>query len=151
MTLSYPQTEGHGYEFSKAEIDLNGKIYTAIANISHNQPIEEGVGHGAAAEPLFRTRGQLQKGEGSIEWSDIGEMQEFLDDLGDGYCETEFKATIVYTATGRKALTRTLIGCRLLDVEEEGSSGPDPIGSTTPFSFMYRLLNGKKALKNQRV
>ena len=151
MTLKYPDTEGFAFDFSRAEIRLGRNIYTAFENVSHNQPIEEGVVFGAAAEPLKRTRGQLQIGEGSLEWSDFEEGMKFLEDLGEGWQEKVFTTTITYSAPGKKPIKVTLNGCRLLDAEFDHGQGADALPMSMPFSFMNRPLNGKNQLVNQRV
>lgn len=146
----YPNPQRVGYEFSKCEIDLDGDIFSeGISNVSHNQPIEEGFAHGASSpEPQSRTVGQLGGGQGSLEWSDLGRMQQFIDKLGDGWQgDRTWKAVLTYTATGRPDIKRELEFCRLLDVEEDHAVGPDPLGGTTPFSFMRRTLNGMKSIK----
>ncbi len=143
--------EGRAYEFNKAEIDLDGKLFTAISNLQHNQPIEEGVAYGAAPQPLARTTGQLGMGQGNMEWSDLGELQDFIDAMGDGWQEREFKITATYSCQGRPTIRRTLLQCRLLDVAEDHSAGPDPLGGSMPFSFIRRELNGKRPLFDQRA
>ena len=145
---TYPNPQKRAYEFSKCEIDLDGEIFSeGISNVSHSQPIEEGVAHGAGSpEPQSRTEGQLSIGSGSLEWSDLGRMQQFIDKLGDGWQAKTWNATLTYTASGRPDIKRELFDCRLLDDEEDHAAGTDPLGSTTPFSFMSRKLNGKKAI-----
>lgn len=145
----YPLVEGYAYDFSRGEIDLNGKIYTALENIANNQPLEEGWIFGAAPVPLRRTRGQLQPGEGALEWSDIEEAMHFWDNLGDGPREKIWVASYVLTATGRPTIKVKLFGCRLLDEEFDFSQGADGLGCTMPFSFHYREINGKRAFLNQ--
>lgn len=149
MTESFPNTEGHGYTLDKCEIDLNGNIHTAIENISHSQPVDEEAKNGATAAPILRSRGSMGLGQGAIEWSDLGAAQEFIDDLGDGWQEKTFKITLTYSANGRPTRTRTLLGCRCLDAEEDHASGPAILGTTMPFSFMRRLMNGKKPFTGQ--
>lgn len=147
---NYPNPQKKAYEFSKCEIDLDGEIFSeGISNVSHNQAIEEGVAHGAGSpEPQSRTVGQLPLGQGQLEWSDLGRAQQFIDKLGDGWQgDRTFKAVITYTAAGRPDIKRELEECRLLDVDEDHSVGTDPLGSTMPFSFMRRLLNGRKSIK----
>ena len=149
MTEKYPNTEGSGYTLDKCEIDLNGKIYVAIENISGSQPVEESSKNGAHGAPILRSRGTMSLGTGSVEWSDIGAAQEFIDDLGDGWQEKIWKATLTYSATGRPTIKRTYIGCRCLDAEEDHASGPEILGTTMPFSFMRREMNGKKPFIGQ--
>lgn len=149
MTEKFPNTEGTGHTLDKCEIDLNGKIYTAIENVSHSQPVEEGSKNGAHGAPILRSRGSLGMGSGSIEWSDLGAAQEFITDLGDGWQEKTFKITLTYSAKGRDTRKRTLISCRVLDAEEDHSSGPEILGTTMPFSFMRREMDGKKPFTGQ--
>jgi hypothetical protein len=149
MSESYPNTEGAGYTLDKCEISLGDKIYVAIENISHSQPVEESSKNGAHGAPILRSRGTMGLGSGSVEWSDIGAAQEFIDDLGDGWAEKTWKATLTYSAKGRPTIKRTLISCRCLDAEEDHASGPDILGTTMPFSFMRREMNGKKPFTGQ--
>jgi hypothetical protein len=143
---TYPNPNKVAYEFSKCEIDLDGEIFSeGISNISHSQPIEEGVAHGAGSpEPQSRSVGQLSIGAGTIEWSDLGRLQQFIDKLSDGWQEKTWNATLTYTCRGRPDIKRTLFDCRLLDDEEDHAAGADPLGGSMPFSFMRRELNGKK-------
>jgi hypothetical protein len=140
----YPNPQKVAYEFSKCEIDLDGEIFSeGISNVSHSQPIEEGVAHGAGSlEPQSRTDGQLGIGSGNLEWSDLGRAQQFLDKL-EGFQVQTWNATLTYTARGRPDIKRELFDCRLLDVEEDHAAGTDPLGSAMPFSFMSRKLNGR--------
>lgn len=146
--MPYPNPKKVAYEFSKCEIDLDGEIFSeGISNISHSQPIEEGVAHGAGSpEPQSRTEGQLGIGTGTIEWSDLGREQQFIDKLGDGWQTKTWNATLTYTASGRPDIKRELMECRLLDVDEQHAAGTDPLGGSMPFSFMSRKLNGKKPI-----
>lgn len=149
MALQFPLTEGKAVDFTRCEIDLNGKIYTAISNISGSQPIEEGVPRGTRAEPLARTRGSLQIGDGEIEWSMLEEAFQFIADLGDGWQEKVFTATKTYTTDAIGTVKVEYFGCRILDTELDHSEGSDALGATMPFSFLSRKVNGKKALIDQ--
>lgn len=146
MSYTAPDVENFAFDFSRAEINFNGKVYTAISNISHNQPIEEGEIRGTKAQVIKRTRGAQGLGEGNIEFSDFEEAVSFIDALGDGWSEKIFPVTIVYSAPNKPAITWKLFGCRLLDCEIDHSEGADALGATLPFSFMEREVNGKKAL-----
>jgi len=149
MGESFPNTQGVGYTLDKCEIKLGNKIFTAIENISGSQPVEEGSKNGATGQPILRSRGSLGMGQGSVEWSDIGAAQEFIDALGDGWQEKTWDATLTYSATGRQTIKHTYISCRCLDAENDHASGPEILGTTMPFSFMKRELNGKKPFIGQ--
>jgi hypothetical protein len=141
----YPNTEGRAYSSTSWEVRFGRNIYTAIGSLSLNQPLEEEWVY-AGGQPILRSDGVLQAGEGTIEVSDIGEMQRFLDDLGDGWMDKTFTILVTLAATKRPTLVYELISCRLLDAEIEiDGQSPDPIGSSHPFSYMSRKMNGKTA------
>jgi len=151
----YPNTRGFGYSQSGTEFRIGTKLFTTF-KVTHNQAIEEGIISGAAPEPLLRTRGMMQMGEGSLETEDVEEAQALIEHLaalngGDGFSDVMFNITIRYTSPNKPAITRELISSRVLDVEEDPGDGTEGISSTFPISFMYRTLGGKKPLKNQRV
>lgn len=151
MALKFPDTEGVAYSLANAEIQLGTSIFTAIANIATSQPIEEGVVYGAAAEPLQRTRGQLQIGDGTIEFSAVEEGFRFITELGDGWQEKTWTLTYTLTRPGADSLKVECFGCRILDCELDHSNDSDALGASLPFSFMNRLINGKSSLVNQRL
>jgi|SRR5688572_30470192 hypothetical protein len=146
-----PNAEGFGYDFSSGEVTLKGRIFTAFSNISHNQPLEEGVIVGRSRQPLGRTPGRLNMGEGSLEWSDLGEAFDFLELLGEGHRDILFPATIVYTAVGRPSKKVTLVSCRVLDEEFDEGEGVDSLPLVMPISFMLRKINGRLPIKGIRA
>lgn len=151
----YPNTRGFGYSQSGTEFRVGTKLFTTF-KVTHNQAIEEGVISGAAAEVLLRTRGQVQMGEGSLETEDVEEAQALIDHLaalrgGQGFSDVMFNITIRYTSPGKPAITRELVSCRVLDVEEDPGDGVEGIATSFPISFMYRTLGGKMPLANQRI
>lgn len=141
-----PDLENFAYDFSRAEINLNRNVYSALSNVAHNQPLEEGVIRGAAAQVLKRTRGALGMGAGNLEFSDFEEAVKFTDDLGDGWGEIIFPVLIIYTAPRKQPIKYELFSCRLLDNEIDHSEGADGLAATLPFSFMERAINGKRML-----
>jgi hypothetical protein len=141
-----PDLEDFAYDFSRAEVNLQRKIYTSFSNISHNQPLEEGVIRGTKAHVLKRTRGAVGIGQGNLEFSDFEEAVHFIEDLGDGWAEVIFPALIIYTAKKKPPIKYELISCRLLDHEIDHSEGPDGLMASLPFSFMRRKINGKEML-----
>jgi hypothetical protein len=149
----YPNMEGYALDFSCGEISLKGRVFTAFSNISHNQPLEEGVVVGRARQPLARTPGRLGMGEGSLEWSDLAEAMDFIDMLGDGWRDVVFPVTIVYKYVGivRPSLKVTLSSARILDEEFDEGEGVDPLPMVNPISFMLRKINGRAPIKGIRV
>lgn len=150
----FPKINGKAVDFSSIEVQANDVTYTAFENISWSQPVEESFIYGTAAEPLARTRGQLQGGEGTLEFSHFGEAHEFIDGLGDadgGYLEEEFEVTIKYRANpGDPIIKHELIACRATDTEMDHSQGSDGLGVPIPFSFLKSKINGRTPLKGQR-
>jgi len=141
-----PDVENFAYNFSRAEITLNGRIFSAISNISHNQALEEGEIRGTKAYVIKRTRGAVGLGEGTIEFSDFEEAIQFIEELGDGWAEKVFTSTIVYSAPNKQPLKYELTGCRLLDHEVDHEEGAEGLPASFPFSFMRRKINGKEML-----
>jgi hypothetical protein len=141
-----PDNQGFAYDFGRAEINIKGNVYTAISNISHNQPLEEGIIRGTKAQVLKRTRGAQGIGEGNVEFSDFEEAVLLVDNLGDGWGEVVFPITIIYTAPSKPVIKMELIGARFLDIEFDHEEGADGLPASLPISFMERKINGKRML-----
>jgi hypothetical protein len=148
MTLAYPLTDGFALSFDKAEIDVAGRIFTAISSVSFNQPIEEGIIRGTSAYPLSRTRGQADIGEGALEFSDVEEYAEFrkhvagLSGANGAFCEGIWELSVTYRKNEDKVITAVCKSCRALDSEFDHEEGPDGLPVSVPFSFMRRLIDG---------
>ncbi len=147
---TFPRINGKLYDFSSAEISIADRIFNAFDSVSYDQPIEEGIVRGSAAEPLGRTRGELQIGEGSITIVKE-EGQEIWTLLGNGYLETEFSITCVYSATNAPTTRDELFGCRFLSQSDDHSSGSDALVVEMEFSFLNMKRNGLTPLLNQRI
>ena len=140
---NYPETEGFAYGFQRAELTLQGVIYTGISSVEIDQPTEEGAVMGTRPYPLKRTMGQMEMGEGTITFSDEGERQRFIDGLGNAYREKVFSLTWLLTAPNTPAIKKECIGCRVLSDPTSHESGTDALGGDITFSFMYCKTNGK--------
>ena len=148
MGIVAQRLDGFAFGFDRGELDLDGKIFTAIENISCSQPVEEGVVMGSSVSPIARTRGQQQIGDGTVEFSDAEEAVDFLmrlSDSAEGRLAKIWNASyILRHPTDESRLIRVeLRSCRLLDFEIDWSQGADGLAMPMPFSFMKRLLNGK--------
>ena len=144
MAQNYPDTEAFAYSFSRCEIALDGRIYTAITSISIDQPTEEGEVKGTRPAPIARTQGTMSLGEGSVTFSDDRERLDFIDALGDAYREKIWTAS--YVMRGSKAGSERKIecfGCRVLSNPFEHEEGADALGGDIGFSFMSHKINGK--------
>lgn len=150
--VAYPDKDGFAFSFSRAEIDIAGRLFTAIRSIQQSQALEEGVVRGAASEPLARTDGELGMGEATIEWGSVEEHDDFLAHLAKqpgapGWGRKLFNVLIVYTsADGTRTRKVELISCRALDSDETGEAGPDPTMPSMPVSFLRRKINGLSQL-----
>ena len=139
----YPDVEGFAYSFARGELSCGVHIYTAIGGVDTDQPTEEGVVKGTRSYPLARTPGTMNLGAGTVKFTDEGERQRFVDDLGNNWREKVFTLKWILTAPGRPNITKVAVGCRCLSDPTSDEEGPDPIGGDITFSYMYQTRNGK--------
>lgn len=144
----YPDIQSYAFSFQRAELSIGKRIFTAISGVEIDQPTEEGVVMGTRPFPLKRTVGQMEMGEGTITFSDEGERQAFLDELGDAYREKIWTLTWVLSAPGAnggqgKTIKKECVGCRCLSEPVSHESGTDALGGDITFSFLYPKTNGK--------
>lgn len=144
MSQTYPDTQGFAYSFARAEITMNGRVWTAISSISIDQPTEEGEVKGTKPYPLARTEGTMGLGEGSVTFSDERERMDFIDALGDAYrtkvWDVSYVLRGVSTGTEKKV---ECFGCRVLSNPIEHEEGADALGGDIGFSFLSHKINGK--------
>lgn len=143
MSNKYPDTEGFAYSFSRAELSVDARIYTAITSVHADQPTEEGVVKGTRAYPLKRTIGSMGLGDGSFTFSDEGERQSFITALGDNWREKTWTMTWILTAPGAPNIKKVAYGCRCLSEPTADEDGADALGGDITFSYMYLTRNGK--------
>lgn len=136
-------TEGFAYEFERAELTMNDKTYVAISNVSISQPTTRGATFGTRPFPIRQGKGRMDHGTGSIEWSDIGERNQFIADLGEAWREKEFTVTWVLTAEGKPPQKKAAFGCMLTDEPDDHEGGSEGLGGGTEFTFMRHTINGK--------
>lgn len=145
MAQNYPETEGFAYVFARAELTLNGNIYTAISSVSIDQPTEEEAVKGMSPTPLSRTEGTMGLGEGTITFSDDRERMDFIDDLGDAFRTKLWGLSYVLrnTTTGSEKQVKC-VGCRVLSNPIDHSEGAEALGGDITFSFIEHTINGKR-------
>lgn len=139
----YPDLESFGYSFSRGELNMDRRIFTAITNVQFDQPTTEGAIMGTRPWPLKRTEGQMEMGEGTITFSDEAERMAFIDRLGNGWRTKIWQLSWILTAKGAKPVKLACFGCRVLSnpiAHEQGEAG---LGGDITFSFMYHSVNGK--------
>ena len=144
MGQTYPETEGFALSFSRAELTLKGRVYTAITAVNASQPTEEEAIMGTSPGPLGRTEGSMNLGEGTITFSDERERMDFIDELGDGYRKQLWGLSWVLSdSEGGNQKKIECAGCRVLDAEIAHEQGAAPLGGDITFSFMSHKINGK--------
>lgn len=145
---NYPETEGFAYSFARAELTVNGNIYTAISSVSIDQATEEEAVKGMSPTPLSRTEGTMGLGEGTITFSDERERINLIDDLasdGVGWRNKLFTLSYVLrnTLTGDEKQIKC-IGCRALNASIDHSEGAEALGGEITFSFLEHTINGHR-------
>jgi hypothetical protein len=140
---SYPQYDGFAYSFARAELNLNKSIFVGISNVSIDQPTTEGVVMGTRPWPLKRTEGEMGLGEGTITFSDAGEVIRFIDTLGNGWRSQVWNLTWTLTASGAPNITIACQSCKVLSNPFDHGTGEEALGGEIAFSFLTHTVNGK--------
>lgn len=145
--IKYPDHENGAYVFHRGELTIAGKIFIAFTNIKADQPTENGAVHGTRPFPLTDTEGTMDKGEGSITWSDEAERVRCITALheksgGKGYRTIKWQLMWILSAPGRPNIKKECFGCRMLSDPTDDEYGSDAIGGETTFSFQAMSING---------
>lgn len=138
----YPDLEGFGYSFSRGELSLARRIFTAVTNVEFDQPTTESAIMGTRPWPLKRTEGNMELGEGTVTFSDEAERMAFMAELGNGFRSKVWQLTWILTAPGSPAVKLVCYGCRLLSNPVAHEQGEAALGGDITFSFMYHSING---------
>lgn len=145
MAQTYPETEGFALSFARGEITLNAKVYTAISNISIDQPTESEAVKGMSPTPLSETEGTMDLGDGTITFSDERERMDFLDDLGDAYRTKKWACSYVLRNTTTNSEKKIeAFGCRVVGNPIDHGEGATALGGDIAFKFIEHAINGKK-------
>lgn len=140
---NYPDYEGFGYSFQRAELKLGTDIYVAIRNVSVDQPTTEGTIEGTQPFPLGRTEGVMGIGDGGVEFSDVAEMIRFFDQLGNGWRSKIWALSWLLTSPGKPNIKLACKGCRVLSNPFDHGTGEEALGGEITFSFLVHTVNGK--------
>jgi hypothetical protein len=137
--------KGFGYSFARAELTLNGKIYTGISGVSIDQPTEREAIKGSNPTPRAQTEGTMGLGEGTITFSDEAERLDFIDALGDGYRQKVWGLLYVLRATDGSRAERRIecSDCCVTGNAFEYEEGAAALGGEIAFSFLSHKVNGK--------
>lgn len=138
----YPDLEGFAYSFSRGELSLDRRIYTAVSNVEFDQPTTEGEVRGTRPWPLKRTEGEMSLGEGTLTFSDEAERIQFLTQLGNGYRTKRWNLSWTLSAEGASTIKLQCYGCRVLGNPISHETGENALGGDISFSFMYHTVNG---------
>lgn len=138
----YPDLEGFGYSFSRGELALGPRIYTAISSVQFDQPTTEAAIMGTRPWPLKRTEGEMGLGEGTVTFSDEAERIAFITTLGNGYRNTIWGLSWILSARNSPNVKMACFGCRVLSNPFQHEAGENALGGDITFSFMYHTING---------
>ena len=145
MPQTYPETEGFAFAFGRSELSVNDRIFTAISNVSIDQPTESEAVKGMSPTPISQTEGTMDLGEGTLTFSDDRERMDFLGTLEDAY-RTKF-FTVSYVLRNTTAGTEKqikCIGCRVTSNPFDHSEGAAALGGDIGFKFIKHTINGKE-------
>lgn len=135
---------GVEWDYSQIEINLKGKRYTDVPDISYSHSLEPAKKRGTDVRILGMTKGQYDT-DGSMT---IGKetYYEIIDALGDGYMEKTIDSiTVTYGNTGERIKVDELVGVRISEDSDEHSEGSDALNVGVTLSFLELIRNGKRA------
>lgn len=142
---------GIRYDFSSIELNIFGKTFTEVQEISYSESLEPGILRGTSAKKLGRTRGEYDA-EGSITFY-LGAFDQFTTLLsakaaGRGWMTQSFLITVIYQELvgGGPIVTDVLRGARVTNVDKSHSSGGDALQVTCDLDIIEVISNGKSAL-----
>lgn len=140
--MGYPDLEGFGFSFSRAELSLGRRIFTAISSVEFDQPTTEAGIMGTRPWPLKRTEGNMELGEGTVTFSDEAERMAFISALGNGFRSVVWDLNWILTSPGSTPVKLACFGCRVLSNPVSHEQGESALGGDVAFSFMYHTVNG---------
>ena len=125
MAIQYPTINGKWFAFQSVEMDVNGTILRGYKDISFETSGEFGNVYGTHPQRLGQTRGQIECTASLTMY--LPEWNQLLAALGNGYMETVFPISIVFSETeGPVDVHRVkLVGCRIKSVSHSVSQGAD--------------------------
>jgi len=152
MAIQFPTVRGRKYDFSSIEFAIMAQgqaaqIFIECSGVDYDDSLEEAFLYGTNGAPIGRTRGQYNPGEATFNVSKQTEAV-LVDQLGDGFYETEFDVTVKYSDEGLPLVVDTLEKCRIVGMPQSHASGPDPLMTQLKMKPMTVLRNGKTPLKD---
>jgi len=138
---------GHAYSFSSIELMVGAESYTNLQSISYNDALEPGELRGTSSKKVARTRGEYTA-EGSFEIykGDLASLLGILAAQGQGgYAEAVFDISANYNEGVSALTTDALLGCRIVNIEDDHSTGTDALTVTVTLNIMEITRNGLSA------
>ncbi len=143
--MQYPDVNGKRYSFSSVEAKFNDQRYIGFKAVAYKSSLKPGIVRGTDPNKLGRTRGQGDH-TGSFEMFKE-EWETLKASLGDGFMEVPFNIVVAYAEDGSPVATDALYGCRITDVDDTHSEGPDALTVKCELDIMDVDYNGVRAFK----
>lgn len=142
-----PLINGHKFDYSSIELNVEGQMFTAVQEISYSHTLEPGVLRGTKPQKIGRTRGEYNA-EGSLTMY-LADYKSLITLLAlknptVGYMEQSFTITVMYQelAVSAQLITDVLIGCRFTSVEHSHSQGNEALQTSVNLDIMSIIENG---------
>ena len=143
--MQYPLINGQYYSASSTEIQLQGKIYLGLKDISYSTGLDPGEVRGTRPQIIGRTRGTVTQSASMTMF--MPAWLEFKTALGVGFMEVPFNINIIYQEEGLPTVCDTIIGARITSVENS-VAGTEAIEKRLGLHVMQVLLGGTPVIKN---
>lgn len=142
--MAFPETEGFAYSFAYGELSAGPHNYTLISNVEIDQPTAEAAVYGTSANPLRRTMGQAELGNGVVGFSDGDDFARFLRNLGPAYREVAWSLAWQLQAPGLPNIKIECFRCRVTSTPISHSQGEGALEWPVNFSFLSHKINGQE-------
>lgn len=123
--LQFPLINGLRHDWSSVELKANSQIFMGIKAIDYDWTREVQLVRGFSPDPLGQTRGTNTYGC-TIEMY-LAEWNLFLSQLGNGFGDIFFSASVSFAENGFDQITDQIIGTRLIGVAANMTQGSDPL------------------------
>ena len=144
--VQYPFVNGVYHAFASVELKWNGTIYVGVKAINYKQSLTPTKVKGAHAEPIGRTRGDLEA-DGDVELY-LQQANQLLTDMGAGYYEKVIGITSTYSENGLDTITDELVSVRIQEIDDSHSQSVDALTKKFTLNVMKVLYNGVEPLIN---
>jgi hypothetical protein len=145
-TVQYPLVNGVYHAFASVEIKWDGTIYVGVKSVNYKQNLVPTKVRGAHAEPIGRTRGDLDA-DGDIELY-LQQANQLLTAMGPGYMEKVIGVTVSYSENGLDTITDEIVSARIQEIDDSHSQGVDALTKKFTLNIMKVLYNGVEPLLN---